>query len=368
MCPSLSVGKITVDPWRGRVEIEAAVRADAAATVRIGKATFAVPRSSGAFGIAAANAWDGNVTFQNVSADIGLWHVEVPSIVISGTQASKSDIADQRQLRSSDVHQCKSHRRLRMMTEIGKDDEAPATLYDHYVVDHFNMSMRWPSARLEMSGAAGSGTAKGRPLRYLLADLVKISQRRKAGLELTPQDNAVMLKGTADLLTAFQLSTEVKNVTYQFVAPQGTLAGKLAKFWVSFGDNGTLREGVEGFALDGAGLHVGLDRLGYSITLGPSMKAVAEATRNISQNPQPSVHDMADAFAKISDIFMAFETATELKELAVKWTFPIIRSMERSMDSRLRSARMRRSIAGLEGFTLEGEGAKCERWPDRIAR
>jgi hypothetical protein len=60
---------------------------------RIGKATFAVPRSTGAFGIAAANAWDGNVTFQNVSVDIGLWHVEVPSIVISGTQASKSDIA-----------------------------------------------------------------------------------------------------------------------------------------------------------------------------------------------------------------------------------------------------------------------------------
>jgi hypothetical protein len=445
--PEISAGKITVHPWLGQVEIEAAVRADAATTVRVGKVTFAAPSATGAFGISPAIAWDGTMTFQNVSADLGIWHVDVPSIVISGTRASKSDIAalfdaksttpmveklakfnakaidiptvtlrqsgslgstGTTNLRSISARDIQGGRIasitmamadmqskvelppndaasgqwgaqpssmdvkgsygpttitnlnlaaiLRMMTEIGKGDATPATLYDQYVIDHFNVSMSWPAARLEVAGAAGSGAAKGRPLRYPLTDLMKIAQKRKAGLDPSPQDNAEMFRRTADLFTAFQVSTEVKDVTYQLVGPQETVAGKLAKISVSFGDDGTLREGVEGFTLDGGGLHVGLGRLGYSIALGSSMQAVAEATWQVSQNPQPSAQGMAEAFAKISDVLMAFQAATELQDLAVKVDVPD-HKIDGKIDGLAFSVGQNATIhAGLEGFAFEGEG------------
>jgi hypothetical protein len=415
--PDVSVGTVRVDPWFGRIEVEAAVVAGAATKLRVGRAIMAVPLPVWTFGITPANAYDGTVTFENVSAEFGLWQVEIPSLVISGTSAAKADIAELfdpraitsiaerlakfdakaidiptikltqseslgssstaalRSVSANDIHSGKigtvtmasadleakaqvpaevaaaqqkaaplamepsvttikgsygpatiANLNLagifRIMTEVATSDETPLTLYDRYVIDHFDFSVIAPSAHIELSGAVNSGAATGRPMRVLWADPTKISQKRKAGQELSPQENAEAFARVAELFAAFQLSSEISNVIYKVTGPQQSVAGKIAKIAVSLGDNGMLWGGVEGFTLEGQGVHVGLGSAAYSVTLGSAMKAIAEAIGKVTQNQKPSAQDFAAALAKVPDILKIFQTSTEVKGLSYQVNLP----------------------------------------------
>jgi hypothetical protein len=167
---------------------------------------------------------------------------------------------------------------LRLATEIASGDQPLVPLYDSYVIDGFKLAVVTPQAHIDISGGRVSGAAKARPLRHSLANLLTVSRKRGAGEEPTVQDLADAFATLSDVLTAFAVSAELNDLTYNVRSMPNPAGGKIARISMSLGDNGALAETIEGFSLDSASAHVGVERLGFSgLLLGPAARAFADA-------------------------------------------------------------------------------------------
>jgi hypothetical protein len=167
---------------------------------------------------------------------------------------------------------------LRILTEVSPTIEPLVALYDNYSLNGFHLSVLAPPARVEIAGGLATGSAKARPLRHPVTDLFKVSQKKRTGAQPSTQEIADAFAALSDLITAFQISAEIKDMSLQVTGSPDGIDGKLSRVSMSLGDNGALSEAVEGISFDGAGAHVKIDRMGFNgLMLGPAAQAFATA-------------------------------------------------------------------------------------------
>jgi hypothetical protein len=167
---------------------------------------------------------------------------------------------------------------LRILTEVATTNEPLLPLYDNYSVNGFHLSVQTLPVRVEIAGGAVTGSAKARPLRHPFADLFKVAQTKRTGEQPSTQEIADGLAALSDVITAFQISAEIKDMSLRVTGGDGGMDGKITRLSMSLGDNGALGEAVEGLSLDGAGAHVKIDQLGFNgLMLGPAAQAFAAA-------------------------------------------------------------------------------------------
>jgi hypothetical protein len=167
---------------------------------------------------------------------------------------------------------------LRILTEVASTNEPLVSLYDNYSLNGFHLSVLTPPVRLEVASGVATGSAKARPLHHPFTDLFKVSQKKRTGAQPSTQEIADAFAALSDVITAFQISAEIKDVSLRVTGGPAGMDGKMSRLSMSLTDNGSLSEALEGVSFDGAGAHVKIDQLGFNgLMLGPAARAFAAA-------------------------------------------------------------------------------------------